>query len=262
MAMMNYVIGNLVTVDTLDSVSGEDGSGFYDKENLYNKCQSKPLRFNAKSDCYGLVDLGSDTQVKFSGIINHNLESPTVFKIKAYLQATGKPANAAAAADWEDDFAVVSKCPNSFLSFDKTYRYWLFHITEAALANYPEVGEFILQSSIGSFTRNFVVPYTEIRKYIKTQHVTHYQQKWRTQVAKLAAFKLDFKGATDANLISEIEDMFDDIGADPFVFIPNDDETYSWYAEIMNDLEAQQQFVNYNDFSIQLEEQARGITLL
>lgn len=260
---MNYVVGNLVTVDTLDSVSGEDASGFYDKENLYNKCQSKPLRFNAKSDCYALFDLGSDQQVKFAGAMNHNLESPTVFKLKAYLQATGKPADCSAAADWEDDFSVISKCPNSYLSFDKTYRYWLLCITEAALASYPEVGEFILQSTIGSFTRNFIWPYTEYRKYIRVEQETElYKKKWRKHLAKIAAFNLSFEGATDANLIAEIEDMFDDILADPFVFIPDSSGTRCWYMEIMNSLEASRKFSDYNNFSLQLDEQSRGVTLL
>lgn len=259
---MNYIIGNLVTVDTLDSVSGEDASGFYNKENLYNKCQSKPLRFNSKSNCNVLIDLGSDSQVKFAGVINHNLISPTVFKLKAFLEATGKPADCAATADWEDDFSVISKCPNSFLSFDKTYRYWLLCITEAGLVNFPQVGEFILQDTIGTFTRNFIWPYDEIKKYIKSQHTTHYQKKWRTKIAELKSFKLTFEGTEDANLISEVEDMFDDIGADPFVFVPKSSGNRSWYCEIMNDLEARRQFSNYNNFVLNLDEQSRGIILL
>jgi len=260
---IKYVTGNLITSGTLDSVSSEDASGFYDKENIYNKIQALPLRFTSKSGEYVIIDLGSDTAVTFAGIMNHNLTTgATVFKLKGYLAATGKPADGSEAGDYDDDFTVTSGHSNSFLTLSETMRYWALLITDSGNSENPEIGEFVLGTH-SSFTKNFVYPYREILRYLRGETVTPYGQRWLNQKAKVKRFTLDFLGITDANLLSEAESFFEAIdGDDPFIFIPNDAAAYSWYVNCLSDLDADRIHYNYNNVSLELIEQGRGITLL
>lgn len=260
---MKYVTGNLITSATLDSVSSEDPSGYYDKENIYNKIQGIPLRFTSKSGEYVIIDLGSDLALTFAGVYNHNLTTgAAVFKLKGYLQATGKPATGAEAEDWDEDFTVTSGHKNSYNTFSETARYLALLITDAGNSANPELGELIVKTH-SSFTRNFVYPYREILRYIKGESVTPYGQRWLNQKAKIKRFIIDFLGVTDANLLSEIQAFFEAIdGDDPFVFIPDDSAVYSWYVNCLNDLEADRVHYNYNNVKMTLEEQGRGLTLL
>lgn len=261
---IKYVTTNLINSTTLDKASSEDVSGFYDKENIYNKIQSLPLRFTAKTSQYVIVDLGSDTLITFAGVFNHNLttDPPGAFTLKAFLQATGKPSDCSGGGDWSDEFTVTAGHKNSFLTFSKTYRYWALCISDAGNANNPEIGEFVL-SNHASFTKNFVYPYREILVYLRGETITPYGQRWLNQKAKVKRFLLDFLGVTDANLLSEIQAFFEAIdGDDPFVFIPDDAAAYSWFVNCLSDLEAERAWLNYNNFSLELVEQARGITLL
>ena len=260
---MKYVTGNLITSATLDSVSSEDPSGFYDKENIYAKIQALPLRFTSKSGEYVIIDLGSDTAVTFAGIYNHNLTTgATVFKLKGYLAATGKPTDGSEAGDYDEDFTVTSGHKNSFLTLSETMRYWALLLTDAGNSANLEIGEFILRSH-SSFTRNFVYPYKEILRYIRGETITPYGQRWLNQKAKIKRFIIDFLGVTDAHLLSEIQAFFEAIdGDDPFVFIPDDSAAYSWYMDCVSDLEADRIHYNYNNVRIELIEQLRGQTLL
>lgn len=260
---LKYVTGNLITSATLDSVSSEDPSGFYDMENLYNKIQGIPLRFTGKSGEYVIIDLGADTLVTFAGGYNHNLTTgATVFKLKGYLEVTGKPVDGSEAADWEDDFTVTSGHKNSFITLSQTMRYWALLLTDAGNSENLELGEFILKIH-SSFTKNFIYPYKEILRYIRGESITPYGQRWLNQKAKIKRFIIDFLGATDANLLAEIQAFFEAIdGDDPFVFIPDDSAAYSWYVHCLSDLEADRVFYNYNNIHLTLEEQSRGLTLL
>jgi len=260
---IKYITGNLITSATLDSVLSEDASGFYNKENLYNKIQALPLRCTGKSGEYVIVDLGSNVAVTFAGVFNHNLTTgATVFKLKGYLEATGKPVDGSEAGDYDEDFTVTSGHQNAFLILSETMRYWALLLTEAANPNNLEVGEFVLGTH-SSFTKNFVYPYTEMLRYIRGESVTPYGQRWLNQKAKVKSFLIDFLGVTDANLLAEIQAFFEAIeGDDPFVFIPDDAAAYSWFVNCLSDLSAERVHYNYNNVSLELVEQARGITLL
>lgn len=260
---IKYVTGNLITSATLDSVSTEDASGFYNKENLYNKIQALPLRFTSKSGEYVIIDLGANTVITFGGIFNHNLTTgATVFKLKGYLAATGKPTDGSEAGDYDEDFTVTSGHKNAFLTLSETMRYWALLLTDSGNSDNLEVGEFVLGTH-SSFTKNFVYPYTEMLRYIRGESITPYGQRWLNQKAKVKRFLLDFLGVSDANLLSEIQAFFEAIeGDDPFVFIPNDSAAYSWFVNCLSDLSAERVHYNYNNVSLELVEQARGITLL
>lgn len=260
---IKYVTGNLITSATLDSVNSEDACGFYDKENLYNKIQALPLRCTGKSGEYVIIDLGSDVAVTFAGIFNHNLGTgATVFKLKGYEEATGKPADGSEAGDYDEDFTVTSGHKNAFLTLSETMRYWALLLTDSGNSENLEVGEFVLGTH-SSFTKNFVYPYTEMLRYIRGESVTPYGQRWLNQKAKVKRFLIDFLGITDAHLLSEIQAFFEAIeGDDPFVFIPDDSAAYSWFVNCLSDLSAERIHYNYNNVSLELVEQARGITLL
>lgn len=260
---IKYVTGNLITSTTLDSVSTEDVSGYYDKENLYNKMQALPWRSTEKSGVYAIIDLGSDVAVTFAGLFNHNLSTgASVVKLKGYLQATGKPVDGSEAGDYDDDFTVTAGHQNCYLTLSETMRYWALLLTEAGNDNNLEVGEFVL-STHSSFTKNFVYPYKEMLRYLRGETVTTAGQRWLNKKGKFKRFVLSFLGVTDAKLLSEIQAFFEAIdGEDPFVFIPNDAAVYSWFVNCMSDLDAERAWYDYNNIELELAEQGRGITLL
>ncbi len=261
---IKYVTGNLITSTTLDSVSTEDASGFYNKANLYDKMQALPWRSTEKSDAYALIDLGSNVAVTFAGLFNHNLStSATVVKLKGYLQATGKPSDPPNdAGDYDDDFTITAGHQNCYLTLTETMRYWAIILTEAGNANNLEVGEFVLGTH-SSFTKNFIYPYTEMLRYLRGETVTPAGQRWLNKKGKFKRFVLNFLGVTDAKLLSEIQAFFEALdGENPFVFIPNDAAVYSWFVDCLSDLEAERSWYNYNNIEIELAEQGRGKTLL
>lgn len=260
---IKYVTGNLITSVTLDSVSTEDASGFYDKENLYNKMQSLPWRSTEKSGVYAIIDLVSDIAITFAGLFNHNLSTgATVVKLKGYLAATGKPTDGSEAGDYDEDFTITAGHQNCYLTLSETMRYWALLLTEAGNDNNLEVGEFIL-STHASFTKNFVYPYTEMLRYLRGETITPSGQRWLNRKGKFKRFVLDFLGVTDAHLISEIQAFFEAIdGEDPFIFIPNDAAAYSWFVDCLSDMDTERAWYNYNNFQLELAEQGRGQTLL
>lgn len=261
---IKYVTGNLITSATLDSVSTEDASGFYNKENLYAKIQALPLRFTAKSTQYIIIDLASDIATTFIGAFNHNLTtSPGTFKIKGWTSANGPITDGTEANPTLDEtLTVTANHKNSYLTYSETLRWYAILITDASNPDNPEVGELVLGSH-STFTKNFVYPYTEMLRYIRGESVTPYGQRWLNQKAKVKRYLIDFLGVSDANLLSEIQAFFEDIeGDDPFVFIPDDSAAYSWFMNCLSDLSAERVHYNYNNVSVELVEQARGITLL
>jgi hypothetical protein len=257
------VTGNLITSATLDSVSTEDASGFYNKENLYSKMQALPWRSTEKSGVYAIIDLGADTAVTFCGLYNHNLSTgATVVKLKGYLQATGKPADGSEAGDYDEDFTITAGHQNCYLTLSETMRYWALLLTEAGNANNLEVGEMVLGTH-ASFTKNFVYPYREVLRYLRGETITPSGQRWLNKKGKFKRFLLDFLGVTDTNLISELEAFFEAIDGElPFVFVPNDAAVYSWYVDCLSDLNAERAWYNYNNVQVELVEQGRGQTLL
>jgi hypothetical protein len=262
---LKYVTGNLITSATLDSVSSEDASGFYNKENLYNKMQALPLRFTSKSGEYVIIDLGSDIAVSFAGVMNHNLttDPPGTFNLKLWKAANGPIVTGAEGSEEIDTaFIVTAGHKNSFITFDETIRWAALMITDAGNSDNPEVGEFILGNH-STFTKMFSFPYREILRYIRGETITPYGQRWLNQKAKVKSFILDFMGITDANLLAEIEAFFEAIGGDdPFVFIPDDTAAFSWFMNCLSDLDADRIQDGCVGLQLNLVEQARGITLL
>lgn len=261
---IKYVTTNLINSGTLSKASSEDASGFYNKENIYNKIQALPLRFAGKSGQYIIIDRGSDLATTFIGVFNHNLTtSPGVFKIKGWTSDNG-PITTGAEANptLDENLTVTSGHKNSYLTFSETLRWYAILITDAGNSNNPEVGELVLGNH-ATFTKNFVYPYKEILRYIRGETVTPAGQRWLNKKGKYKRFLLDFLGVKDAHLLSELEAFFEAIDGElPFVFIPNDAAAYSWFMDCLSDLEADRAFYNYNNVSIELAEQGRGITLL
>lgn len=260
---IKYVTGNLITSVTLDSVSTEDASGFYNKANIYDKMQALPWRSTEKSGVYAIIDLGANTAVTFAGLFNHNLSTgASVCKLKGYLQVTGKPTDGSEAGDYDDDFTITAGHQNCYLTLSETMRYWALLMTEAGNDNNLELGQFVLGTH-SSFTKNFIYPYRELLRYLRGETVTPSGQRWLNKKGKFKRFVLDFLGVTDAKLLSEIQAFFEAIDGElPFVFIPDDGAAYSWYVDCLSDLDAERAWYNYNNFQLELEEQGRGMTLL
>lgn len=248
---MIYIIGNYIDDGTLSSVSSEDS--VYPKENMYNLAQSMPWRMTAKSG-HAIFDFGSDRPTFFA-IMNHNLLGTGAFSLTLKTAANegalvGSPAEDVA---WhkQNIWHAITTTPNQWWRID-----W-----DDPDNNNLEFGEIIFYTS-STFTMNYWWPYKENMIYVVDENITHFGRRHRIKRAKKKAFTLDFEGVTDGNFISEIEAFFDAWDGDnPFIFIPDDSLTGSWYVECLNSLDAQRLFTDNNKFFLKLEEQSRGILL-
>jgi len=248
---MLYVIGNYINLGTLSSVSTEDS--IYLKENMYDLAQSVPWRMLAKSG-NAIFDMGTDVPT-ILGIMNHNLTSNATITLETAATLEGL------------DGTFTENVPPHKLNIWHTIgltplQWWKLTISDAGNGSNLELGEIILHVS-NTFTMNYWWPYKEGMAYVVDEHVTHFGRRHRIKRAKKKMFTLDFEGVTDAHFTSEIEVFFDAWDGDqPFIFIPDDTLTDSWYVECLNSLEAQRIFIDQNKFFLKLEEQSRGITLL
>jgi len=257
---MIYVIGNDIDSGTLSEVSSEDS--IYPKENMYNLAQSMPWRMTSNAG-HLIIDLGVGfTEPMCFGIMNHNLlgtsvADPFVFTISADDDAPnwGDPA-------W-GPITIPYHTHNIFYtipSAGRNHRWWRIDWDDpdnSAL----EFGEIILKT-YSIFSMTFWWPYREGLDFIVDENVTHYGRRHRVKRAKKKSFKIDYDGVTDVNLVSEVEAFFESLDGDnPFIFVPEADETDSWYMECLNNLDAQRLFIDRSKFSLKLEEQSRGIIL-
>lgn len=251
---MRYSLGNYINSSTLESISTEDS--IYPKENMYNKQQAMPWRMNAKSG-NAVFNLGSNRPT-ILGIMNHNLVGNGAYSVTLSAHTSN---------DWDTpDWGptpVIFHEQNMFLiisGVDK--QWWRIVASDPENGSNLEFGEIVLYTW-AEFTMNYWWPYKEGLEYLVDENVTHYGHRKRTLKSKKKVFALDFGGVTDVNLVDEVEAFFEGFeGEDPFIFIPDSDETDSWYVYCLNSLLAQRRFLNDNKFSLQLEEQSRGITLL
>ena len=248
---MLYSVGNLITASALVSVASEDS--VFVKENLYNARQSKPYRTTAKTSQYVVLNFGTDRPT-ILGILNHNLTNAATIKLQANSSDSwGSPPY---------DQTITWRELNIYFTFSQDYPYWRVTIDDSGNSAFPQIGELVL-GTYSTFTKDFIYPYGESKHYQRTEQVTPYGQRWRTRKSILKSFNLDFGLITDSELSSEIETFFDAIdGIDPFIFVPDTTDYLAWYVYALNDFEARRIWLNNNSFNLQLEEQARGITLL
>ena len=252
-----YAVTNLVTEDTLDSVSSEDTT--FVKEFLYNQRQSKPFRFTAKSDNWIKVDLGSATQVTIAAILNHNVLSSGTITLRAHATDLGTLATWQSSASYSTTITI--KSPSCYEAINQTYRWWHIEFDNASGEN-VEIGEYFL-GTYSTFTMGYKYPFREKELRTVTENLSVHGQRWRYKIAEKAYFGVDFDAVTDANLISEIKAFFAEHENDtPFVFVPESTEGYCYYVFCLNDLEAARNFEDLNAFSLELEEQTRGVSIV
>lgn len=250
---MLYSLGNYINSSTLSSVSTEDT--IYPKENMYNKRQSMPWRMTAKSG-YAIFDFGSGRPTFFA-IMNHNLLGTGAFSLTLKTAATegALVASSPESVTWhkQNIWHAIAMTPN---------RWWRIDVSDPDILANLEFGEIIFYIA-GTFTMNFWWPYKEGLEYVTEENVTQYGHRHIAKKAVRKTFGLDFEGVTDANLVSEVQAFFEGFdGKNPFVFIPDSEETDSWYVYCLNSLKASRAFLDNNKFSMGLEEQSRGISLL
>jgi len=257
--MIYYSITNLLTDDTLDSVSTEHT--VFVKENLYNQRQSKPFRWTAKSNNEIKINLGGAAiPVTIIGLMNHNLTKNAIVTLRAALADQGN------LAAWQAGFAYEKEMTwnetSMFEALNQTFQWWHIEVDDAGNSAFPEFGEFHIGTH-SQFTMNYKWPFEEGANNIITESVTKYKQRWRGRIAKQWMAALDFDAITDANLASEMEAFFDEHeNSKPFLFVPETTEANCWYILCLNDYRAQRNFENLNAIRLDLEEQTRGVSLL
>lgn len=254
---MLYSLGNYVNSSTLSSVSSEED--IYPKENMYNKRQSMPWRMTAKSG-HAIFDLGADRPMCI-GIMNHNLVGSGEFSLELSCDDDPPGWNGQA---WGPT-SIPYHAQNIFYiipTAERNRRWWRLDVSDPDNGANLEFGEIILYTW-GAFTRNYSYPYEEGLDYVVDESETQYGHRHRAKKAKRKTFALDFEGVEDALLVSEVQAFFEGLdGKDPFIFIPDDAGADSWYVYCLNSMKASRVFLDYNKFSLALEEQSRGISLL
>lgn len=256
--MIYYSITNLLTGDTLDSVSTEHA--VFVKENLYNQRQSKPFRWTAKSNNEIKIDLGGATNITIIAALNHNLTDASTVTIRAAAADQGNLAAWQAGAAYTQ--AMTWNEISQYEALSETFRWWHIEVDDAGNSAFPEFGEFHIGTH-SQFTMNYKWPFEEGANNIITESVTKYKQRWRGIIAKQWMAALDFDAITDANLASEIEAFFNGHeNSKPFLFVPETTEANCWHVLCLNDYRARRNFENLNAIRIDLEEQTRGVSLL
>ena len=254
-----YVAGNFVNANTLLSVTS--GDAVYVKEWMYNRRQSKPFRFTAKSGNSILIDGGGGKiSPTIAALMNHNLAGTS--SGGAFLcTITGGDANPP--VTYTENIPWHSHNMFKFLDGVPAYQYWQLDIDDFdnALTG-CEIGEFVLYTW-ATFPRGIAPGSQNSAEYIQFDNETPYKQRWRAFGAKRKTFNISFQGITNTQMISDVETMFDTLdGTRPFIFIPDSTESDCWYVECPDILTAERAVKDCNNFSLELFEQTRGITIL
>ena len=260
-----YAAGNLNDVNTVLSVTSEDT--VYIKEWMYNRRQSKPFRFTAKSGNQILIDGGAGgISPTIAALMNHNLAGTSgggAFLCKIKGDDNNPPGGGWDAPTYSRDIAWHTLNMYKLLDGAPTYRYWLLDIDDFdnALTG-CNIGEFVL-TEWGTFSRGVEPGSRRSHEHLIFDNETPYGQRWKAFKATRDAFSVSFPAFTDTKYRSEVQAFFDALqGVYPFVFIPDEDEDDCWYMEVPNILEAERQFKDCNSFTLDLIEQTRGITIL
>lgn len=257
---MRYVLGNYINSTTLLSVSSEDNGNGYGKENMYNTFQWLPWRMTAKTG-NALFDFGTDRPTIIC-IMNHNFTNAATIRLAA--DAANPPGGGGGWGGGNENYIQVLTWNelNIWYAFSQNLPFWYLSVADAGNPYNLEIGELVLYTH-GTFTRTYSHLWGEDKQYIKGDMVNPFGVRHRDKRSMKKKFSLDFRGVTGANLLGEVEDFFDvHECVDPLVFIPETTQAYCWYMYCLNSLEAKRNFDEINSFSLELEEQARGITLL
>ena len=242
---VTYVIENYIDEDTLDSVSSEAVSGFYNKDRLYNERPSWPLRFSGKGAAgnpeWICVDMGLDKQVTFAGIFNHNLtSSPERFSLKGCVDDCVTCLWEAAPA-WEenligrilsgkicnDEYEYVF--PNSCKKINRTQRYFQFEFIDLSNPdNYIEVGEAVLGKHCKFRSTVYLQPgRPDGPSFYMANQETHFGQDWPAYLSYNEEFSLVFQNINDVNNLDELQIFLIRVqrNGGRFIIIPDDDRS-------------------------------------
>lgn len=266
----NYINSTTLPVATDPVVAGycssEDPT--FQLENLYNKQQSKPFRWTGAgvpgTPEWVLMDMGvAGIKPTIIAIMNHELIGTGGFSLVLRASAVNPPVDGwlVNAAGFNHTLAFYTQNIWDEIAPSINYQYWRLDVIDPN-NTIAGIGESILHIP-ATFTRNYNWGYGDGMAYISGVQQTHYGQRWKSKRSKRKKFSLRFEHFTDANLIAEAEAFFEAVdGENPVVFIPDDSGSYSWYCDVLGDLDAIRNFIDQNSFTLQLEEQVRGITLL
>lgn len=245
---VTYVIENYIDVNTLDSVSSEDPSGFYDMERLYNERPSWPLRFTDKGSAgdpeWICVDMGEEKRVTFAGIFNHNLTAtPERFSLKGAvcgcLESAGcdwETLDPVTGYAWEEDMKerirsrTVCKheyiFPNSCEKMDHTQQYYRFDFIDTENDEDIEIGEAVLGEWC-QFERNVHLQpgRPDGPSFYMGSQETHYGQDWPAYFSYNEEFTLVFKNINDIRNLDELQVFLIRVqrNGGRFIIIPDDD---------------------------------------
>jgi len=254
-----YVPTNLITVDTLDSVSTEDTT--YVKEHLYNNQPGKPFKFTDADDEWILLDFGAAQQLTHVSIFGHD------FTAAVDLRIQGNAADAWGAPTYNK--AMTYQEYSLYYNFNQTFRYFRLFVDDPTHATYPQIGE-LFAGQWAEFSNGWIQPdWAQILNFSVSDEETYFGQKWKYYLSDQKSFEIKIKNANDPQTIDDLETFFRDIGgpAGVWVFIPHDDYPFCFLVQIENTDIVNRQIVrgaqgNLNEWTMTVKTLARGIRLL
>ena len=256
---ITYVIENYIDENTLDSVSSEDPSGFYDMERLYNERPSWPLRFEGKGSTgpdapeWICVNMGEEKEVTFAGIFNHNLTAiPEAFNLKGCVD--GCEGSGACAWDdpggtyaWKEDMLnrihSGKICddeyeyifPNSCKKISRTQWYYRFEFIDTTNPDgHIEIGEAVLGKWCQFGSNVHLQPgRPDGPSFYMGNQETHFGQDWPAYFSYNEEFTLVFKNINDIRNLDELRMFLIRVqkNGGKFIIIPDDDSFFNLNLE-------------------------------
>lgn len=251
-----YVLENLVDADTLCCSSSEDGSGWYNDDNVYNVRPSYPWRATGKGAvgtpqwlCVESIELNSETfPVTFVGIYNHNFD--VAFNYAAGDRLTLKACDRAkkceapgVTCNWNAPDAQYQlhsrRMPNheniyGMINLDHfTYR---LDIINQNQTHNIEIGDFVL-GVWDEFTKNKcrVVPGRDDGPIFSSfQQTTQHGQPYDYYAGFAEKIYLSFRNINSMAQVDEIQVFLKAVMAsgNRFIIVPDRDYLFSYMVRI------------------------------
>lgn len=289
-----YVTENFIKDKTLTSLTEDP---LYVRENLYDERPSLPYRTTAEGALQWIcADLGTDMEVTFVAIFNHNLSlTPTLLQLCGHTACTDA-ANCGGGCLTDMTDAPVA-CPgeacgsqptdnfrNLWSKVDcgvDTYRYWTLQINDTSpdADGYNEIGEWVL-GQWQEFPKGILdgagQPWVRLSpgrtdgpEFFMGNQRTHWGQDWSTYYSESERFELTFTNQNDPCVRDAIHAFLTAVQqtGGRFILVPDDTKPFCYYVIIDNLRDYAKRLIygrtrELREWRLRLKTLAEGIRLL
>lgn len=250
MGKLVYITENLININTLNSVSSQDDSGFYNKENVYNESPSYPIRFETKgaigSPEWICVSFLVGTRVTFAGIFGHSLTDLSAAGDELRLKACNLGCQGSGSCDWNDPLRNINLKPRLLANSENLYQRGALRLNHL---NYRfefidqnnefaiDIGEVVLGVWQEFGTRCYLQPgRPDGPRFFMGRETTHYGQVHINYYSTGEKLELTFKNINDEREVDEIQVFLKQVqeNGGRFIIIPDTDLRKVYYVYIDN----------------------------